>query len=107
MKVDVHLPSGDGCSIEVSPATLISELKAAAKQHFQRPLKLTWKGQQLNLTATVSKAGLANGDVLTAVVQLCKLAATGTAFALHGHGSSVVTWGRPEFGETAARCESS
>ena len=30
MKVDIHLPSGDGVSLEVSPAAPISELKAAA-----------------------------------------------------------------------------
>ncbi|CAJ1424080.1 unnamed protein product [Effrenium voratum] len=98
MKVDVHLPSGDGCSVEVSPATLIRELKAAAQQHFQRRLKLTAKGQQLDLTATVSEAGLGDGDVVDAVAQLGKLAATEQAFALIGHRGDVVTWGIPQHG---------
>ncbi|CAJ1341012.1 unnamed protein product [Effrenium voratum] len=98
MKVDVHLPNGDGCSIEVTPDTPISELKDAAQQHFQRGLKLTVKGRQLDLTATLSEAGLRDGDVVTAVVQLGKLAATGGAFALHGHGGEVVTWGDPKYG---------
>ena len=52
MKVDVHLPSADVCSVEVSPETLVSELKAAAQQHFQRRLKLIAKCRQLDLTAT-------------------------------------------------------
>ena len=86
MKVDVYLPSGDGFFIEVSPAMLVSELKAAAQRHFQRRLKLTAKGQLLDLTATLSEAGLQDGDVVAAVVQLGKLAATDKAFALHGHG---------------------
>ena len=59
MKVNVHLPSGDGCSIEVSPETPISELKAAAQQHFQRRLTLTAQGGQLDLTATVTSPELA------------------------------------------------
>ena len=36
MKVDVHLPSGHGCSVEAFPAMPISELTAVAQQHFQR-----------------------------------------------------------------------
>ena len=96
----MHLPNGDGCSVEVSPATPISELKAAAQKHFQRPLKLIAKGQRLDLTATLSEAGLRAGDVVAAVVQLGKLAATHKAFALHGngHGDDVATWGHPEQG---------
>ena len=50
MNVDDNLPSGDGCSVAVSPETPISELKAAA-QLFRRRLKLTAKGRQLDLTA--------------------------------------------------------
>ena len=93
MKVDVCLPSGNGYSIEVPPETLISELKAAAQQHFQRRLKLIATGKQLDLSATLSEAGLRDGDVVTAVVQLGALTATDTAFAWHGHGGDVVTWG--------------
>ena len=80
MKVDVCLPSGDGCSIAVSPQTPVKALKAAAQQHFQRRLPLTAKGQQLDLTATLSAAGLRDGDVVAAVVQLGKLAASDAAF---------------------------
>ena len=106
MKVDVHLPSGNACSVEVSPETLISELKVAAQQHFQRRLKPAAKGRQLDLKATLSEAGLRDGDVVAAVAQLGKLAAARMAFAWHGHGGEVVTWG-DHMAETAARCESS
>ena len=98
MKVDVHLPSGDSCSISLLGKRPISELKAAAQQHFQRRLKLTAKGRQLDLRATLSEAGLQDGDLVVAVVQPAKLAATGKAFALYGHAGEVVTWGDPKDG---------
>ena len=98
MQVHVHLPNGDGCSVEVSAATPISELKAVAQQHFQRRLKLTAKGRQLHETATLSEAALQDGDVVLAVAQLGKLAATGGAFAFHGRGGEAVTWGDPYIG---------
>ena len=105
MKVDVYLPSGDGCSIEVTPATLISELKVAAQHHFQRPLTLIAKGQQLDLTATLDDAGLRDVDVVDAVVNLGKLAATDYAFAWHGHRGEVVTWGDPHSGGDSSQVQ--
>ena len=93
MKIDVYLPSGDGCSIAVSPEMLVKELKAAVQQHFQRRLTLTAKGQQLDWTATLSEAGLRDGDMVDAVVQLGKLAATDSAFAWYAYGGEVGTWG--------------
>ena len=105
MKVNVHLPSGDSFSIEVSPATLISELKAAAQQHFKRRLKLIASGQQLDLTATVTEARLRDGDVVTAVVQLGKLAATHGAFALYDHEDDLITWGDPDLGGDSSQVQ--
>ena len=96
------MPSGDGYSVELSPATLISELKAAAQRHFQRRLKLIAEGRQLDLTATLREVGLEDGDVVAAVVQLGQLAATGKAFAWHGHGGEVATWRRQQPGARAA-----
>ena len=104
MKVDVYLPNGDSCSVEVSPAILVSELKAAVQQHFRRPLKVTAKGRRLDLTATLSEAGLQDGDVVTAVVQLGKLATT-SAFALHGHWGEVVSWGEPQHGGDSSQVQ--
>ena len=98
MKLDVRLPSGDGCCIEVSPSRSISELKAAAQQHFKRRLKLIAIGRQLDSTATLSEAGFRDGDVVAAVVQLGQLAATFWAFALHRHENEVVTWGEADHG---------
>ena len=105
MKVHVHLPSGGGCSIEVSLATPISELKAAAQQHFKRRLKLIAKGQQFDLTATVAEAWLRDGDVVTAVVQLGKLAASHGSFAFHGHGGELAVWGAPHFGGDSSQVQ--
>ena len=61
------MPSGAACSVEVAPETPVSELKAAAQQHFQRLLKLTANGQQLDLMATLSEAGVRDGDVVAAL----------------------------------------
>ena len=103
MQVHVHLPNGDGCSVEVSAATRISQLTAVAQQHFQRRLKLTAKGRQLHETATLSEAALQDGDVALAVAQLGKLAATSGAFALYGRGGEAVTWGHPEYGGNSSQ----
>ena len=105
MKVDVCLPNGDGCSVEITPATPVSELQAAAQQHFQRRLTLAAKGQQLDFTATVSEAGLRDGDVVAAVAQLGKLAATERAFAWHGHGSELLTWEDRRFGGDSSQVQ--
>ena len=105
LKVDVCLPSGDCYSISVSPERPISELKATAQRHFQRLLKLTANGRQLDFTATLSEAGLRDGDVVAAVVQLGKLATTGAAFALHGNGDEVVTWGDPIYGGDSSQVQ--
>ena len=53
------MPSGEGCSFDVSAATLVRELKAAVQQHFQRRLKLTAEGRQLDVAATVTSPELA------------------------------------------------
>ena len=105
MKVDVCLSSGDALSIAVSPATSVSELKAAAQQHFQRRLTLAAKGQQLDFTATMSEAGLRDGDVVAAVAQLGKLAATDVAFALDAHESELVTWGNSRVGGDSSQVQ--
>ena len=67
-------------------------------------MKLIAKGQQLDLTATLDDAGLRDGDMVTAVVQLGQLAATSEAFALHGHGE-VVTWGRADCGADSSQVQ--
>ena len=48
------MPSGDGCSFDVSAATLVRELKASVQKHFQRRLKLTAEGRQLDVAATAT-----------------------------------------------------
>ena len=103
MKVDVHLPSGDGCSISLPAKRPISELKATAQQHFQRRLKLTAKGQQFDLTSTLHESGLRDGDVVFAVLQLGKLAATRAAFAWHW--GEVVAWGSPKQGGDSSQVQ--
>ena len=83
----------------------ISELRVVAQQHFQRRLKLTSKGWQLDLRATLSEAGLQNEDMVDAVVQLGKLTATLKSFALHEHGGEVVAWGDAECGGDSSQVQ--
>ena len=45
----------------------INELKAAAQHKFQRRLKLTAEGRQLDLKATLSEAGLRDGDAVVSL----------------------------------------
>ena len=97
MKVDVYLPSGNCCSISLSPESTVSELTAKAQQHFDRRLKLTAKGLQLDVAATLSRAGLQDGDAVDAVVQPLQLAASAAAFALEV-GGEVVAWGHGGWG---------
>ncbi|CAJ1410071.1 unnamed protein product [Effrenium voratum] len=94
-----------GFSIEVSPATPISELKAAAQQHFKRRLKLIANGQQLDLTGTVTEARLRDGDVVVAIAQLGKLATNERVFALNGSDGEVVTWGDPDSGGDSSQVQ--
>ena len=68
-------------------------------------MKLIAEGRQLDLTATLREVGLQDGDVVAAVVQLGQLAATGKAFAWHGHGGEVVTWGDPEEGGDSSQVQ--
>ena len=105
MQVHVHLPSGDGCSISRSSKRPISELKATAQQHLKRRLKLTANDRQLNLAATLGEAGLRDGDVVAAVVQLGKLAASDRAFAWHTHGGEVVACGVSECGGDSSQVQ--
>ena len=91
----------------MSPETPVRELKAAAQQQFQRRfLKLTAKGRPLDLSATLSRAGLRDGDVVDAVVQPVKLAATKKAFALYVQGGEVLTWGYRDHGGCSRRVQS-
>ena len=83
----------------------MKELKAAAQQHFQRRLTLTAKSQQLDLNAALSEAGLRDGDVVAAVVQLGKLAATNRIFAWYAHGDEVVTWGAAGSGGDSSKVQ--
>ena len=96
MQVHVYLPSGKSCSVSLpSPESSVHELKAAAQQEFKRRfLRLAFKAQQLELSSSLSEAGVENGDHIDAFVQPVKLASTNHDFALHFAGGAVVAWGQ-------------
>lgn len=50
------------------------------------------------MSESLEGAGIRNGDSLTAIAQLPKLAATDKAFAIWCSGGGVVTWGDSECG---------
>lgn len=78
----------------------MAELKTAAQEVLKVPFLqvISVKGQLLNAAETLEEAGIHQGDVLTAIVQEPRLAATRGAFAFWCCGSGVVTWGNPEIG---------
>ncbi|CAJ1345141.1 unnamed protein product [Effrenium voratum] len=97
--VEVHLPSGRGCSVDLPCGARVAELKACAQRLLSRRfLRLIFGGQQLEPELTLCQAKIRDGDVVHAVVQPVAVAATESAFALYVHGGGVVTWGHLDSG---------
>ena len=99
LSVDVCLPSGSSCSIELLPGSRVCDLKVEAQRQLRRGfLKLAFRGRQLDLSSTLSDLGVRSGDSIDALVQPVKIACTRKAFAAYVPGGSVVTWGDPAWG---------
>ena len=104
MQLKVYLASAKSCSIALPPESSIRELKAEAQQQLERRfLGLLFGSQELDPSLTLADAGLRDGDSITAIAQLVKLASTSQAFALHVEAGSVVTWGALAFGGDSSR----
>ena len=102
MQVTLVLPSGRTLSLSVeSESSKVGDLKALAQEAVGKGfLRLvTSQGSILtDGTASLTAAGLRDGDeIMAVVVEQVKLAATRFAFALWT-SDSVVTWGHPEWG---------
>ena len=101
MKLEVSLPSGHCETISVSGSATIADLKIEAQRAFgQCFLKLAAPdGPLLDSADSVRLSGLQDGDCLSAVAQLPKIAANRIAFALYCVGGHrIVTWGNPDYG---------
>eukprot|EP00438_Fugacium_kawagutii_P004702 Skav217782 [mRNA] locus=scaffold1782:143681:144599:- [translate_table: standard] len=100
INVNVVLVSGRSICLSAQPSSSIGDLKAAAANGLgHRFLKLlSADGRSWNLSESLEAAGIQDGDSLTAIAQVPKLAATDKAFAIWCSGGGVITWGDSECG---------
>ncbi|CAJ1442868.1 unnamed protein product [Effrenium voratum] len=116
MKVDVCLPSGDCCSVAVSPETPVRELKAAAQHHFQRLFKLSAAGTAARCKKNILESGSVvtwgnpdcGGDssqVQEELRHVQRIQATHPAFAAILESGAVVTWGNPTCGGESSQVQ--
>ncbi|CAK9071804.1 unnamed protein product [Durusdinium trenchii] len=106
MDITVSLPSGQSMSLEaLSGSSRVGELKSAAREYFGATfLQLVRSdGKQLEDTDLLGES-LVHGDVVAAIIQEPKLAATDGAFALWS-SSGVITWGHAEEGGDSSKVQ--
>eukprot|EP00435_Cladocopium_sp_Y103_P042351 s553_g11.t1 len=91
----VSLPSGQSVKVQLPGESSVQELKVAAQVALGRKFLTLSKadGTLARWSVSLSVAGLHDGDHLSAVVQLPKMAATETSFAVWRSGGRVLTWG--------------
>ncbi|CAJ1388146.1 unnamed protein product [Effrenium voratum] len=106
-RVEVVLPSGRSCAVQLHSESSIGELAAAARAYFRRGLlRLVGPGGlRLDPGLTLGQAGVGDGSVVHAIAQPVEMAATTTAFALYVRGGSAMTWAVLTW--IVARCKSS
>ena len=79
-----------------SPESCACEVKAKAPKLFQRRfLRLDFGGHALDLSVSLSKANVRDGDSIDACVQPVSLFASEAAFALHLPGGPALSLGDP------------
>ena len=108
IELQVSLPSGRCATVSVLECGTVADLKIAAQKSLgQRFLRLAAPdGRLLDPTNTPGRAGLRDGDSLTAVVLQPKIAATSGAFALWcAGGDRIVTWGHDVLGGDSSRVQ--
>lgn len=96
LTVCVSLPSGQSVAVPLLPGITVGVLK----QEAERSLEVGWlaleligkEGQILDTRQSLEEAELHDGDVLTALLSLPKLAASTASFAVACKGG-VFTWG--------------
>ena len=99
LQVTVVLTSGRGANLSLPESSNIGDLKALAKDCFERPfLRLVMAKARIltNAMVPVLAIGLQDGDQLTAVAGQVELAATEAAFVVLN--SKLVTWGDRRYG---------
>ena len=101
LHVDVALPSGKGTSLAILQSSKVGDLRILAQKSLEKTSLwlVTAEGRDLDPLESLQSAGLRDGDRLTAVVQMPKVAATNTAFALWFSGADgIATWGSSRSG---------
>ena len=106
VSLDVHLLSGKRVSLEVEEDASVESLKQRAQSSLEigKGRLLNSSGEVLEGAATIKKARLQSGDVLTLHVKQVQLVATNKAETFSGAfaavlaDGSVATWGHPGYG---------
>ena len=105
--ITVSLPNGHFEAILCNRNWFVSDLERLAEKVFQKGfLRLAGlDGQVLDSKLSLNMAGLEDRDILTAIAQAPKVAATALSFALWHCNSHMVVWGRPQFGGDCSRVQ--
>jgi hypothetical protein len=105
--ITVSLPNGHFEAILCNRNWFVSDLERLAEKMFQKGfLRLAGlDGQVLDSKLSLNMAGLEDRDILTAIAQAPKVAATALSFALWHCNSHMVVWGRPQFGGDCSRVQ--
>lgn len=102
MIVRVTLLSGKEATLEVDPSWTINDLKQSAQMEMGLGLGKLMNdcGEVLPKTATISQAGVQDGETLTATVRpdALQLVASWQAFSVLRTDGSVVSWGNAAAG---------
>ncbi|CAK9112035.1 unnamed protein product [Durusdinium trenchii] len=101
LAVDVSLPSGRSCRVNVSASSVVADLRLVAEKALNVGFLrlISPDGRFLDPALSLCQSGLQSGDTLTAVAQPAKIQATCSAFAKWCSGPSPVTlWGDPDCG---------
>ena len=95
----VLLPSGRTVAVIVSGSSSILELKTAARKSLKVGILelIAADGRMLCATETLESSGLCDGDFLTAVVPLPKIASSDRAFLMYFAGGALA-WGNASQG---------
>ena len=105
--ITVSLPNGHFEAILCDRNWFVSDLERLAEKVFQKGfLRLAGlDGQVLDSKLSLNMAGLEDRDILTAIAQAPKVAATALSFALWHCNSHMVVWGRPQVGGDCSRVQ--
>ena len=107
MTISVHvaLASGRSVTLQAGEGMQVQELKEMVEQHFEVSVDslVTSQGARLSRFCCLRRAGVQDGDTLTATVRTARLVKGSAALAVIRGDGSVVTWGESCDGGNSSR----